>query len=240
MSMALGKYLDHVMIYANRKEEAAAKIRLELADHLQQRVAELEGQGTSSEDAVAQAIKAHGSPRTVGYGLRKGVALLDVRTEGTARGIVAIGPKAVGVIAFGNIALGLFAFGNVAVGVLAFGAFSLAAFLAVGGLCISPLGVALGLVVAGQGAFGLIACGGLAVGLEVPWAVDSVDLLSERGLQFFEHYRSATGNMATIGICLAIFMLFPLFNGIMCSMRRDEYRRIKKADPDIDVSVTWP
>ncbi len=144
MSRALQKYLDHVMIYANRKEEDAAKIRLELEDHLRQKITELEAQGVPSEDAVARAIKAHGTVRTVGYGLRKGFPLLDVRTEGTARGIVAIGSRAVGVIAFGNVAVGLFAFGNVAMGVLAFGAVALAGLLAVGGLSLAPSGVAVG------------------------------------------------------------------------------------------------
>ena len=66
MSRALQKYLDHVMIYANRKEEDAAKIRLELEDHLRQKITELEAKGASSEDAVSEAIKAHGSPRTIG------------------------------------------------------------------------------------------------------------------------------------------------------------------------------
>ena len=86
----------------------------------------------------------------------------------------------------------------------------------------------------------MIACGGLAVGLAVPWAVDAVCILDGRGSLFLEQYSSLAGNTATIVICLALFMLFPLLNGIMCSLKRDEYRRIKKADPDIDVSVTWP
>ena len=240
MSRALQKYLDHVMIYANRKEEDAAKIRLELEDHLRQKIAELEAGGAASEDAVSQAIKAHGSPRTVGYGLRKGVALLDVRTEGTARGVVAIGPRAVGLFAFGNVAVGLFAFGNVAVGMVAFGAVALAGLISVGGLSLAPLGIAAGVAAAGRVACGVIAGGGLAVGLSVPWAFDQVGLLSERGLQFFEQFRSSAGNVAVIGTALWIFMVFPILNGIMCSIKREEYRRIKKADPDIDVSVTWP
>lgn len=42
MSRELEKYLDHIMIYANRKEEDAAKIRAELQDHLRQKIADLE------------------------------------------------------------------------------------------------------------------------------------------------------------------------------------------------------
>jgi len=59
------------MLYANRKEEDAVKIRVELEDHLRQKIADLEESGLSCEDAVLQAIEDHGHPRTVGYGLRK-------------------------------------------------------------------------------------------------------------------------------------------------------------------------
>ena len=117
MSRALQKYLDQVILYANRKEKDAAKIRAELEDHLRQKMADLAAQGMSREDAVFQAIEDHGAARTIGYRLRKGFALLDVRTEGTARGFIAIGPRAVGLIAFGNVAVGLLAFGNLAFGV---------------------------------------------------------------------------------------------------------------------------
>lgn len=126
MSRALQKYLDQVMIYTNRRPDEAAKIRLELEDHLRQKITELEAKGLPGEDAVAQAVKDHGSVRTVGYGLRKGFSLLDVRTEGTARGFIAIGPRAVGIIAFGNVAVGLFAFGTFSLGLIAFGTVALA------------------------------------------------------------------------------------------------------------------
>ena len=82
MSRALQKYLDHVMLYANRKEQDAAKIRVELEDHLRQKMADLQARGLPGEDAVFQAIEDHGTARTVGYGLRKGFALLDGRTQG--------------------------------------------------------------------------------------------------------------------------------------------------------------
>jgi hypothetical protein len=59
-------------------------------------------------------------------------------------------------------------------------------------------------------------------------------------LQFIEQFRSSAGNVAFLVTALWIFIVFPFLNGIMCSIKRDEYRRIKKADPDIDVSVTWP
>jgi len=245
MSRALEKYLDHVMIYANRKPDDAAKIRLELEDHLRQKITEFEAQGLPGEDAVFRAIEAHGSVRTVGYGLRKGFPLLDVRTEGTARGIVAVGPQAVGVLAFGNVAVGLFAFGHICLGFISFGAIALAGSVAVGGISLAPLGAALGLAAVGRVACGIVAGGGLAVGLSIPWAIDRVGLLSDdNGLQFLQHFRTLTrdssGNLIFLVLAFWVFMVFPFLNGIMCSIQRDEYRRIKKADPDIDVSVAWP
>jgi hypothetical protein len=234
MSRALQKYLDQVILYANRKEEESAKIRTELEDHLRQKTADLAAQGLPREDAVFQALEDHGHPRTIGYGLRKGFALLDVRTEGTARGFVAIGPKAVGIIAFGNVAVGLFAFGNLAIGALAFGALAIAGLLSLGGISLAPLGAAVGLAAVGQGAFGMIACGGLAVGLRVPWAIDGVSLLSgENGLQFLQHFRTHEGTIALIAIILWLFLTVPILNGVMCSIKKNEYLRIQKADPKL-------
>ena len=234
MSRALQKYLNQVILYANRKEEESVRIRTELEDHLRQKIADLAAQGLPREDAVFQAIEDHGTARTVGYRLRKGFALFDVRTEGTARGFVAIGPRAVGIIAFGNVAVGLFAFGNLALGALAFGALTIGVFLSIGGISLAPLGAAVGLAAVGQGAFGMIACGGLAVGLQVPWAIDGVSLLSgENGLQFLQHFRTPEGTVALIAITAWLFLVFPLFNGVMCSIKRNEYLRIEKADPKL-------
>ncbi|MFZ0034304.1 MAG: hypothetical protein WAK60_04875 [Sedimentisphaerales bacterium] len=71
MSQALQKYLDRVMIYANRNEKDAAQIRAEQEDHLLKKVADLEADGLSREDAVFRTIEDYGHPRTVGRGLRK-------------------------------------------------------------------------------------------------------------------------------------------------------------------------
>jgi hypothetical protein len=231
MSRALQKYLDHVMLYASRKEEDAVKIRVELEDHLRQKITDLEAQGLTREDAVFQAIEDHGHPRTIGYGLRKGFALLDVRTQGTARGFIAIGPRAVGIIAFGNVALGLFAFGNFAFGALAFGALALAALVSFGGISLAPLGTALGLAAVGRFACGMIACGELAVGLWIPWAIDRVSLLNvDNAVEFLQHFLNSTGNIAVFVIIPWLWLVFPLLNGIMCSLKKDEYLRIKKID----------
>jgi hypothetical protein len=237
MSRALQKYLDHVMIYANRKEEDAIKIRAELKDHLLQKIADLEAQGLPREDAIFQAIEDHGTARTVGYGLRKGFALLDVRTEGTARGFIAVGPKAVGVIALGGVALGLFAFGGIALGAFAFGGLTLAALLSCGGISLAPLGAALGLAVLGRLAIGMIASGGLAVGLWVPWAVDRVSLLSSddglRFLQLLQSFRAYAGEVAVLAIISWIFMILPFTIHFRWAIMMDEDRRIKKADPKL-------
>lgn len=71
MVRALQKYLDGVMIYANRNEKDAARIRAELEDHLLKKIAALEAEGLSREDAVLQAIEELGSSKTVGYGFQK-------------------------------------------------------------------------------------------------------------------------------------------------------------------------
>jgi hypothetical protein len=237
MSRALKKYLDDVMAYANREQDDATGIRAELEDHLLQKVAELEAQHLPREDAIFQAIEDHGSARTVGYSLRKGFALLDVRTEGTARGFVAIGPKAVGVIAFGGMAVGLFAFGGLAIGAIAFGWLALAALISCGSISLAPMGAALGLAVLGRIAFGMVACGGLAVGLWVPWAVDRVSLLAGdnglRFLQFLQDFRSYAGEVGVLVIVSWLFMIFPFLTGLMGAIENLEYQRIKKTDPKL-------
>jgi len=234
MSRALQKYLDQVILYANRKEEDAEKIRVELEDHLRQKIADLAAQGLPREDAVFQAIEDHGHPRTIGYGLRKGFALLDVRTEGTARGFIAIGPRAVGIIAFGNVAVGLFAFGNLAFGALAFGALAIAGLVSFGGISLAPLGAALGLAAVGQAAYGMIACGGLAIGLWIPWAINRISLLNvDNGVQFLQHFLTSRDNIAVFVIIPWLWLVFPIFNGIMCSLKKGESLRIKKIDPKL-------
>ena len=84
-----------------------------------------------------------------------------------ARGIIAMGQKAVGVIAIGGYARGLFAFGGVAIGGIAFGGLALG-FFAFAGLAlglVSVGGLSIGLLLAlGGGALGLCAGGGLAIG----------------------------------------------------------------------------
>ena len=78
-------------------------------------------------------------------------------THGNAKGIIAIGDKALGVVALGGMAKGIFAVGGVAKGVVAVGG------LAVGGVVVGGCGI--GLSAVGGLAIGIIcASGGVAIG----------------------------------------------------------------------------
>ena|GEM_PF-4270343 len=159
MSRILEKYLDHVMVYADRDERDSAEIRAELKDHLLKKIADLESEGLSHEDAVFGAVEDHGRPKTVGYGLRKH-RWIDVRTQGTARGFVAIGPRAVGTFAIGGVAVGVFSFGIAAIGLVSFSVVGIALLYCYGmALAIAPAGLANGTVAVGVMAVGFLPCG---------------------------------------------------------------------------------
>ena len=171
MSQAVETYLERVMQCAaiDDPEEAAA-IRAEQQDHLEEKIERLKAEGVAAEDAVFQTLDEHGDAVTVGYGLRPRMRLIDVRAKGTARGIVAIGPKAVGVFAFGGVATGVFAFGGVTCGVFTIGGLSVALLFSWSGLAVVPLGVAyagvgLGLVAIGGYVSGVVAAGAYADGV---------------------------------------------------------------------------
>jgi hypothetical protein len=167
MSQALGKYLDRIISYANCNEAAATKIRAELKDHLLKKIEELEAQGIKHEDAISEAIKAGGNPKDVGYGLRPRFPWIDIRTKGTARGFIAIGPKAIGVIAFGGIACGVVSHGGLAIGLWSIGALTIGLITAIGYLAISPAGWAYGAAAMGlMGTMGLMGGGILSAGIK--------------------------------------------------------------------------
>lgn len=240
MSRALQKYLDRVMIYANRDEEEAARIRTEQEDHLLKKISDLQASGLSREDAVFQAIEEHGHPRTVGYGLRKRFPWIDVRTHGTARGFIAMGPKAIGVFAFGGVAFGVFALGGFALGLFAFGGLALAALLSFGGFSAALIGFAyggfaLGLVALGGFTCGIIATGATAIGLWVPEAVKAVSYFSQETvphyLQYFDAFLTSkrTGMVSLLVFHCIFFSL--LFTMLICQQK--ERRRIKRADPKL-------
>lgn len=170
MKSMFDRYIDRVLVYANKPEPESAAIRQELLDHLTQKREELIATGFSAEDAALEALRRHGSPKVVGYGLRGGFPWVDIRAHGTARGVIAIGPKAIGIFAFGSGAVGVFACGGLAVGLFSAGGLSLGLF-AWGGMAIGGLangGMAAGLVAVGGLALGAVAAGGLAMGLWVP------------------------------------------------------------------------
>ncbi len=173
MSDKLNKYLDRVMVYANCAEEKATGIRHELEDHLCIKIEELQKAGLQYEEAVSKAIEDHGHPRTVGYALRPHNAWIDIRTHGTARGFIAIGPKAVGIFAFGGQAYGVFTLGAISIGLFSWGGLALALLFSWGGVVASLLGVAYGgcalaPVASGGVAAGIISTGGAAYGFFVP------------------------------------------------------------------------
>lgn len=170
MSTAIEQYLDRVMVYANiRDEQKASEVRAEQADHLDEKIDRLVEQGVAREDAVFTAIEQHGHPRTVGYGLRPKFAWVDVRTHGTARGVIAVGPKAVGVFAFGGVSFGVFAAGGLPIGLFCFGGLAISLLFSWGGLGVSLgmawAGLALATIATGGMACGLIAFGGMAFGV---------------------------------------------------------------------------
>ncbi|MGA2915388.1 MAG: hypothetical protein ABSE89_05120 [Sedimentisphaerales bacterium] len=219
MSQALEKYLDHIMVYANRSEADAAKIRMELKDHLLKKIEELEAQGIKRQDAIFQAIETHGNPRNIGYGLRPRFPWIDIRTKGTARGFIAIGPRAVGVIAFGPIACGVVSYGIFAAGLWSFGALTIGLITAVGYLAISPAGWAYGAIALGfMGTMGLTGTGLLSVGVgRSGLGLMPINLIIAAWINLI--------NILTLGIICIIRLIVWLF------ISRRKQRRIIQADP---------
>src|SRR6266699_2651956 len=74
-----------------------------------------------------------------------------------ARGILAVGPKAIGVVAFGGMAAGIFAFGGLGMGLLSVGGMAIGLLGAFGGVAVGPIalgGAAIGYYAAGGAAWG--------------------------------------------------------------------------------------
>jgi len=249
MEQALETYLDRVMIFANRKEPQATLVRAELEDHLQKKISDLQRHGVNHTDAVFQAIEDHGTPQTVGYGLRESFPWLDVRHKGTAKGVIAIGPKAVGIVAIGGCAMGVFSLGGFAAGLLSMGGFSLALLLAFGGFALAPIGFAyggfaLGFLAVGGFACGVIASGGSAVGLWVPGGGQVIRYFNPdtvpQFLRVLDDYLSFgdaesqrvwwRANIVVNVLVYGLMMIGLAANGILTSR---ETRRIREADPRI-------
>lgn len=177
MKGTIERYLDRVMAVADiRDREQSSQVREELRDHLEEKVDTLKSEGYDDAEALVKAVEDHGNAVIIGYRLRPW-RLLDVRMRGTARGVIAIGPKAKGTAAIGGLAMGVFAFGGVAVGVCSFGGCAFALLLAWGGLAAGSLaygGLTLGLVAFGGTAVGVIASGAYAAGIWVPGAAQTL------------------------------------------------------------------
>jgi hypothetical protein len=173
MKSILDRYLDRVLLYANKPESESGAIRQELKDHLLQKVEDLVGGGLPREEAILEALRQHGPPRVIGYRLRGPFPWIDVRTHGTARGVIAIGPRAIGIFAFGGQAMGVFAVGGFSMGLFSAGGFTLGLLYAWGGLGMGGIisaGVALGVVAAGGVAVGVVAVGDPGIGAWVPYS----------------------------------------------------------------------
>ncbi len=240
MSRAIETYLDRVMAYANQTGQKATAIRKELCDHLLEKVDELEARGVPIEDAVFQAVEENGRADVVGHGLRPKFPWIDVRTKGTARGVIAIGPKAIGVFAFGGMAIGVFAIGGLAIGVFGMGGLVLAALFGFGSIAVVPLGFAdagigIGLLSASGVAIGVIAGGWVAIGC---WAGgDYVYSLyaaqtAPRSLRWIDWFFPSSGYEQAIFVAVLVCLFLSLQAASLILMAR-ERRRISKVDSTV-------
>lgn len=247
MSLALNKYLDRVLAVASIENmDRRQAVRDELEDHLLEKIEQLEKKGMAREDAVYQAMEDNGNPLVVGYKLRDW-SFVDVRLKGTARGVIAIGPKAKGIVALGGVAFGIIACGGFAVGLFSFGGFALGLLLATGGFALGGFaygGLAIGLLAFGGVSIGVVASGGMAIGLWAPgggrviryFNYDNVpkylqvfdNMLSFKGGNRAASERFFTGTLIFNALLWAPFMLLMIFQGIMMGK---ETRRIKKISP---------
>jgi hypothetical protein len=237
MSRALERYLDRVIAFSGLSGDETSDIREEQKEHLLTKIEAYEGEGLPREDAVFQAIEDHGNPILVGYGLRKGFPLLDVRLRGTARGIIAIGPKAVGVVALGGAAFGVIAIGGLGVGLFSFSGFALSLLFAWGGFAFAPVGVAYGGFAAGP-----IAAGGFAIGV-TSWGAYAVGLWAYGGTVFSAFDPSTIppalkaigngvfGDMARSVLHIVVLPIAIALIFAMIILQRKEARGIKSIDP---------
>lgn len=222
MSQAIETYLERVMACAKIDDpEQAASIRAEQRDHLEEKIERQVADGLAREDAVFRAIDEHGDALIVGYGLRPAFPLVDIRARGTARGVIAIGPKAVGVFAFGGCAIGVFAFGGLAAGIFTIGGLTAALLLSWGGLAVVPCGIAyagvgLAPIAIGGVAIGIVAFGGQAIGMLAEGGVESsrytmetapdwMRNVVETAVPTMEHF--ATINIVMVGMMIALLIV---------------------------------
>ncbi len=121
MSSLMDRYIDRVLHFAHKPERESEALRQELKDCLLQKVENLTADGMPRGEAILEVLTQHGPPSAAAWRLRGRLPWIDIRKEGIARGVLAIGPRAIGIFAFGLWAIGIFAFGYLSLGVFAVG-----------------------------------------------------------------------------------------------------------------------
>ena len=159
----------------------------------------------------------------------------------TARGILAIGRRAIGVVAIGNLTCGVVSIGNLSVGVFTLANIGLGV-VGAGNLVVAALSianVALGLLAAGNLAIGLFAAvGNLAVGPvalgnvvsgQLVRAVDSIESLHQLGnffaampaplRPFFQLVIDAADRLPLLGVCFGALLSVGVVAGVVIAHR---------------------
>lgn len=186
-SPLIEKYLNKVIAYSEKSGQRAEDIRDELKDHLLKKIEILTKKGISREEAILSAIRTHGHPASVGEQYRHGFRWIDIRSRGTARGFIAIGPRAFGVFAFGGIAMGVFPFGGLSIGLFSLGGLSIG-FIALGGIALGGLavgGLTIGIIATGGFGLGAVASGGKAFALWAPQEHNAISYYSKSNVPAF-------------------------------------------------------
>lgn len=163
-------YIGRVLRLAELPKDREAEVREEITSHLSEATEKLMKTGLNSKDATWKAIKQYGHPRVVGSRLRRPWQWVDIRSYGTARGFIAMGPRAIGVFAFGAVAIGVFPVGGLAIGVMGLGGLAIG-LMAWGGFTIGAVaygGFNIGIVAAGGVAYALVGKAGLTYALLCP------------------------------------------------------------------------
>lgn len=206
-------YIDQVIRHSRRHGATADELRAELRDHLMAAVEHWMSDGATQDDAALRAVYDHGDAQRVGSRLRERTRFVDVAFTGTARGVIAIGPRAIGVVAVGWVAIGIFAVGPVAIGAVSVGVFSLAAMLGWGMVSVSSVAVGfatVGLISQGHFAVGLASCGTWAVGLWVP-----IEEGVRQRISFYSTEAVAPSMLTNCAVSLTLrdlaLILLPLF-----------------------------
>ena len=248
MSEAIETYVNKVLTYADPLPKDRDAVEHEVRDHLYTKVERLVQDGVPLEDAVYRAVRDYGPARRAGYGRRRPDRLLDIRIEGTARGVVAIGPRAVGVVAMGGLTCGVVSFGAVSVGVIGFGALTLGLVAACGAVAASPLlatgAAAVGLIAVGQSAVGAIAFGNTAMGLVAEGQATQTPGTAPAWIKALRSW-IPTGGLLT-GLVVTLHAAIGLATLVPCLLlQAREIKRLKRADPEafdaqIRTRLRWP